>query len=363
MSLRKSAGKKLLEIKEPGDPFGFHRVLDPHPTLPQSAQKLDASLPIYSNEILISVECLNIDAASFLQMDKSTSGDVSKIKDIILENCRMRGKQHNVVTGSGGMLIGTVLQVGSRYQGNHVKPGDKVATLVSLTLTPLQLTRIQSINLTTHQVLAEGHAIIFESGVLAKMPSDIDDKVALAAFDVCGAPLMIYRAVKPGNRVVVVGAGGKAGILSCFAARKKLQRRGKLIGIEPNPVAAKELRELKVCDEVLEVDATNPSLMYQALLGKKGAKRADVIMNVASVPGTEAGCLLTVSPKGTILFFSMATSFTLVSLASEGIGCTAKLEFGNGFVPGHSAFILKLIRDNANLLAVLNRRYGCLTKS
>ena len=54
----------------------------------------------------------------------------------MLEIVATRGKMQNPVTGSGGMLVGTVEEVGPGSPLG-LAVGDRVATLVSLTLTPL----------------------------------------------------------------------------------------------------------------------------------------------------------------------------------------------------------------------------------
>ena len=69
----------LKERNKKGDAFGVHRVLDSSATLPQAAERLDNSLPVYNNEILIEVERLNIDAASFVQMEKKRQGTLSEL--------------------------------------------------------------------------------------------------------------------------------------------------------------------------------------------------------------------------------------------------------------------------------------------
>ncbi len=159
------------ERKEPGHRLGVHRVKDAEVRLPQAANVLDNTLPIYSSEILIDVERLNIDAASFVQMEQETGRSREKIAEIVMENCRTRGKQQNKVTGSGGMLVGKISQVGSQYRGPiKVKKGDRVASLVSLTLTPLSLQEIRHIHLPTHQIDVKGHAILFESSILGLLP-------------------------------------------------------------------------------------------------------------------------------------------------------------------------------------------------
>ena len=58
------------------------------------------------------MERLNIDSASFRQISEEAGGDPDRIAAIIRRIVDERGKMHNPVTGSGGMLIGTVREVG-----------------------------------------------------------------------------------------------------------------------------------------------------------------------------------------------------------------------------------------------------------
>src|SRR5687767_9801546 len=112
-----------------GNKYGLHRVLEPVGVLPQPAWKIDNTMELYDNEILIDVETLNIDSTSFRQISEEAGGDIEKIKSRITEIVENRGKHHNPVTGSGGMLIGTVSAIGSAITDNCLKSGDKIATL------------------------------------------------------------------------------------------------------------------------------------------------------------------------------------------------------------------------------------------
>ncbi len=347
------------ERKETADAFGLHRVLDAKVCLPQAADKLDNRLPIFSNEILVSVERLNIDAASFVQMEQETGKNAQAIGNLVLENTRARGKQQNRVTGSGGMLVGRVAQMGSDYEGPlKCRVGDLVASLVSLTLTPLHLDSIREVHLKNHQIDVTGHAILFESSIAARIPTDIDERVAMAVFDVAGAPKTAFDLARPKSRVLIIGAGGKAGILSCVAARKKMGRSGKIIGIEPFARAAAELRALKVCDDVLEVDATDPIAVREGVRKATKGKMADLVINVASVPNTENSALVSSTKRGKILFFSMATSFSKVTLGAEGLASQASLLFGNGYAPNHAKFSIELVRQSSPLRELFERRYS-----
>ena len=339
-----------------GHPLGVHRVVGSQ-VLPQEAAQLDASLPLFRNEILIAVKTLNIDAASFVQMESQCRGDDALIGKMVLETIQTRGKQHNPVTGSGGMLLGTVQQIGSRFPAGALRVGDSVATLVSLTLTPLAISRINAIRKKMHQIDVDGHAILFERTILAKLPNDLPAGVVLAAFDVAGAPASTYRQVRHGDIVIIFGAGGKAGLLSCVAARQKLGKSGCLIAIEPNPEACKDLKSLAVCDRIEQIDATSALEVYSRVAKITHGKMGKRVWNMASVGGTETATLLATAPEGEATFFSMATQFPRVALAAEGMAHRAKLVIGNGYVPGHSDYCIRLLRQNPKLYRVFCRRY------
>src|SRR6185312_10352051 len=99
------------------------------------------------------------------------------------------------VTGSGGMLIGTVAEVGPDSPLG-LKPGDRVATLVSLTLTPLSVTDgLAGWDGLGEQVPCAGHAILFARSIVAVLPDDLPVELALGVLDVCGAPALTARLV------------------------------------------------------------------------------------------------------------------------------------------------------------------------
>src|SRR4029453_1659777 len=119
------------------------------------------------------------------------------------------------------MLFGTVEEVGPESPLG-LAVGQRVATLVSLTLTPLRITDgLVHWDGLSEQVPAEGTAILFARSIAAVLPDDLPDAVSLAVLDVCGAPAATARVVeRSGARsVVVLGAAGKSGSLSLAAAR------------------------------------------------------------------------------------------------------------------------------------------------
>ena len=130
-----------MSVQDPvraSDPTGLHRVLDVPAVLPQAAQRLDTASPLWPDEVRIDVERLNLDAASFRQLSEAHAGDGAAVRQAVLDIVATRGKMQNPVTGSGGMLVGTVAEVGPESPLG-LQVGDRVATLVSLTLTLLTI--------------------------------------------------------------------------------------------------------------------------------------------------------------------------------------------------------------------------------
>src|SRR5580692_11437953 len=218
--------------RKAGSPLGLHRVIDPAGVLPQAAWRLDPSPAIAADEVRIRVDRLNLDAASYRQIREAHSGDPDKIRATVLDIITTRGKMQNPVTGSGGMLTGHVDEAGPQSPLG-LTPGQRVATLVSLTLTPLVITDgLTHWDGQSEQVPCEGHAILFARSIAAVLPDDLPTALSLAVLDVCGAPALTRRVVMEravvtertevtGEAVVlVVGAAGKSGSLSAAAARQ-----------------------------------------------------------------------------------------------------------------------------------------------
>lgn len=333
-----------------GCPYGSHRVLEPVGTLPQPAWRIDNAMEPYDNEILIDVERLNIDAASFTQIKEEAGGDEGRIEAIVRDIVARRGKHHNPKTGSGGMLIGTVAFVGPALAGKtDLHAGERVATLVSLSLTPLRIDNVRKIHLDTDQVEIDGKAILFESGIYAKLPDDMPDALALAILDVAGAPAQTAKLVRPGDTVLVVGAGGKSGLLCLAEARKHAGVTGRVLALCHSERSAERARRLGFANEVFAADATRPLDVYGAVRDLTGGGLADLTINCVNIPGTEMGSILATRDGGTVYFFSMATSFTAAALGAEGVGKDVQMLIGNGYTAGHAAIALQTVRENDGL--------------
>jgi L-erythro-3,5-diaminohexanoate dehydrogenase len=371
--------------RRPGSPLGLHRVLEPSGVLPQAAWRLDADPAIWPDEVRITVDRLNLDAASYRQLRESTGGSAGAMRGAVLDIIAGRGKMQNPVTGSGGMLTGVVDEAGPASPLG-LAAGDRIATLVSLSLTPLAVTDgLARWDGRSEQVPCAGHAILFGQSIAAVLPADLPAGLALAVLDVCGAPALTERVVRAelagtglaragaardgmagarpagagpagagqgGPVVAILGAGGKSGSLSAAAARRA--GAGMIIGVVPAEAEAAAVRQAGVADQVMIADARDPVALAGAVRSAGGPAAVTVVC--VDVPGCEGGAVLATAPGGTVIFFSMATSFSAAALGAEGVAADVTMLVGNGYVPGHAELALDLIRSEPGVRGLFEAR-------
>jgi L-erythro-3,5-diaminohexanoate dehydrogenase len=309
--------------------------------------------------VRVRVERLNLDAASFRQLEGKHGHDGEAVRAEVLDIVATRGKMQNPETGSGGMLVGTVEAVGEESPLG-LKVGDRVATLVSLTLTPLVIEDgLADWDGKSEQVPCDGYAVLFGRSIAAVIPDDLDTALSLAVMDVCGAPALTARVVaeraarERGDLVVtVVGGGGKSGSLSLAAAKRA--GATKTIGVVPHDREAGLLRDAQIADEVVIADARDPIALRDAVIAAGGPAHVTVVC--VDVPGCEGGAVLATADGGTVIFFSMATSFSAAALGAEGLAADVTMLVGNGYVPGHAAYALDVLRSSPGVRRLFEGR-------
>ncbi len=340
-----------------GNKYGIHRVIEPAGVLTQAAKKIDNNMETrYSNEIICDVVSLNIDSASFTQIEEACGHDVEKIKQMILDIVNEKGKMQNPVTGSGGMFIGTVSYIGEDLSLD-IQVGDKIASLVSLSMTPLKIDKILDIHPEIDRVDIVGQAVLFESALYAKLPDDISEPLALAALDVAGAPAQTAKLVQSGQSVLILGGAGKSGILCCYEAMKRVGPTGRVVAMDYSQEGIDELKGLGVCHEAFQASAALPVDVMEKALKANGGKEYDIAICCVNVENCEMSAILPVRDNGTVYFFSMATSFTRAALGAEGVGKDITMIIGNGYTKGHAEITLQELRENEAIRNLFDRKY------
>jgi L-erythro-3,5-diaminohexanoate dehydrogenase len=177
--------------------------------------------------------------------------------------------------------------------------------------------------------------------------------------DVCGAPAhtarVVQRYVDAGKAptVAVVGGAGKSGSLSLAAARRAGALR--TVGVVPVMREAEALERAALADNVVLADARDPVGLSDAVENALGDV-ADIVVVCVDVPGCEHGAVLSCGDGGTIIFFSMATSFAAAALGAEGLAADVTMLIGNGFTPGHAELAFELLRSEDGVRSLFEAR-------
>jgi len=335
--------------------LGTARVLEPQGALPQAALRLDTNLPVQRYEIEVAVDMLCLDSTSFRQLVESSDRDPARIGNAIAKIVADRGKMHNPVTGSGGILTGTVRAVGSAFQAPPPLES-RIVTLASLTLTPLRLESIGEVDPGSPHIPVSGTAYLPWTAPWTTYPEHTPLDAALAALDVCNAASQTAGLIGATTRTVLVLGGGHAGLLALAAARDTLSPEGVTVLMDADERICERARRLRLCDTALRVDLRDAVGALQALEAA-GIPRADVTVVVVNATDCEAAAILLTADHGTVLFFSMATSFTKAALGSEGMASSARMLVGSGYAPDRGEYALELItRDERLQTAIVGER-------
>ena len=351
--------------------YGFHRVIKPNSSSCQNAEILDNAPTIkHPTEALVAVDRLILDSTSARALLFESGGDEAKnIKDIVDK----RGKMHNPKTSSGGVLLGTVKEIGSECN-LPLKIGDNVVPLSSLTCIPLMLDDIHSFY---HEAASvTGTAILFDSSPVARIPNDIDPAVAVLSLDISSLVPQVERAVKNclfhssnnqakeeenGNNsnnnktdkeiTILIQGYGKSGLAAMSLIRQLEKEKAfgenapriKILGtdiIEPSSAA------LAYTDATAIFDSRDPIETLNFLNSNGIDDGCDLVLATHNQPDCETSAVMACKSRGTCIFFSMATVFSQANLATDIAGKDITCMFGVGIADKMDESMFELLRKD-----------------
>ncbi|MGA8681648.1 MAG: L-erythro-3,5-diaminohexanoate dehydrogenase [Acidimicrobiales bacterium] len=331
--------------------LGSQRSLSPKGSLPHMADRLDATAPANEFEAEVEVEMLNLDATSYRQIrlacDNDADAMAARIRAIVAE----RGKLHNPVTGSGGVLLGHLSVLGASFWQAGLLLGQRVVPLASLVATPLRLDDVGPVDLTSPQVPARGRAIVTGRMSCAAVPDDLPLSVVLTALDVYPAASHVRSLARPGDHVIIIGSG-HAGLAAAAAAREAVGSTGGVTVIDPSTDALGWAAAVDPAATTVVADATD-AFGVAGMLGARGLWRGDLTLVCTNVTGCEGTAILLTKDDGTVLFFSTATSFSAAGLGADSLSSLATLSIPNGYTPDRGSYLLDLLRRSPALLSAL----------
>ncbi len=325
-------------------------MLEPAGYLPQPAERLDASGPVRQFELELDVDRLCLDSTSLRNLRERCGGDPDLIGERILEIVAARGKMHNPETDSGGILLGTVAAVGERFE-SPPELGAPIVTLASLTLTPLRLESVDRVDPGFAQIEVTGSAYVADLAPWGPLPTDLPLATALELYDVYTAGSHTFEFAREAGTVYVLGAG-HAGKLALAAARDALPA-GTLVAIDVDRDAVERVAALGLCDIAVATDLRDPLAALDAARAA-GAPPADLTVVVVNATGCEPTAILLTAEGGTVLFFSMATSFSAAALSPDGMSRDVRMLVGTGYAPDLGSYAFDLFRRTPALARALD---------
>jgi L-erythro-3,5-diaminohexanoate dehydrogenase len=324
-------------------------VLEPAGYLPQPAQRLDASGPARRFELEVDVDRLYLDSTSLRNLRERAGGDPNLMAERILEIVAARGKMHNPETDSGGILLGAVAAVGERF-GSPPEIGDPIITLASLTLTPLRLESVDRLEPGSPQIEVTGSAYVADLAPWGPLPDGVAVANALEVYDVYPAGSQTFELAREAETVYVLGAG-HGGKLALAAARDAMSG-GTVVAIDVDRDAVDRVAGLGLCDIAVTADLRDPLAALDAVRAA-GAPPADLTVVVVNATGCEPTAILLTAEGGTVLFFSMATSFAAAALSPDGMSRDVRMLIGAGYAADLGAYAFDLLRRTPALRRAL----------
>lgn len=331
--------------------YGTKRVLEPQYVLPTSAWKLDNSRDIYPDEMRVSIKRIHLEGTSFKQICTETNNNEEKIRQKIIDITIRRGKMHNPVTDTGGLVCGTIEEIGAEYENpNGLKPGDTVICNASLASMPIYIENIGEIDRTFNQMEARGYVIAHDRIQVVKVDKNAPTNLLLFVLDQSGTLLRLDRLAEGKNRFLIVGNNMITNLLFGYAIRRKIGDTGEIVclldkktGISLSGGGIDSLLS-KVFNQIHFLDILKP---VEALEKLNADDLFDLSVNCAEIPGAETINILATRPKGTVLFANLINNLNIALYITESISKDLDVRSAEGFLADYDRFDMELVSEVA----------------
>ena len=332
-------------------PYGINRVLEPKHVLPTSAWKLDNNRSIYSDELKVSIQRIHLEGTGFKQICTESNDDEKKIKQAIIDIVIRRGKLHNPVTDTGGLVMGTVEEIGQDYDNRSgLKIGDAVICNASAASIPMYIENITSVNRVFNQVEANGYAIVHSLIPLVKVPEDIPLDLLMFVFDQSGTLYRLNELVGNKERFLVVGNSMLTNLIYGYVIRQKAGEAGQITCLLDKKSNTRftgcgiDRLISQVFDEVSFLDILRPMECMRQL---DAESYYDLSINCAEIPGAETINILATKPGGTVMFANLINNLNIALYITESISKNLEVRGAEGYLEKYDQFDMGIVRGMA----------------
>lgn len=331
--------------------YGQDRVLEPKHVLPTSAWKLDNSREIRSTEMRIAVKKIHIESTSFKQICMMSAMQEGRIKKNIMDIVEKRGKLHNPVTDTGGLLYGVVEEIGSDYPNEkNLKVGEEILCNTSLASVPLHLENILSIDNAYTQADVCGYAVVFGDMPVVRKPEGLPLNLLLFVLDESGTIYTVSKTVKDNKKFLVVGNNVLTNLIFGYAIRKTAGKDVEILCLFDKKteliMVGKSIDKLlsEVFTRVEYVNILRPMECVERL---ELDSRFDIAVNCADIPGAETINILATRQGGTVIFANLINNYNIALYLTESLARDLHIESADGYLEKYDEFDIEITREMA----------------
>ncbi len=335
--------------------YGIRRVMEPGSVLPTIAWKVDNSREIYSDEMRIGIRKIHLEGTSFKQISMESNNNEEAIKSKIIDIVIKRGKLHNPVTDTGGLLYGVVEEIGSEYNNKRgLKIGDEVLCNTSLTTVPIYISRITDVNRAFGQVKAEGYAIAFNEIPVIKKPQDVPVDLLLFTFNESGTLFSVSKEAIDKRNFLVVGNNLMMNLLYGHAVRRVVGKEASIVCLLDKKtelvLSGKKVDELlaRVFNEIHFVNILKPLECMDRL---NIDSLFDISINCADIPGAETINILATRSGGSVFFANLINNYNIALYITESISRHLNIRCADGYLEAYDEFDIQMTKELVPYLA------------
>ncbi len=331
--------------------YGLERVIAPANVFPASAWQLDNSRVLKNGEMRVNVKKIHIEGTGFRQILQEANNDEEVIKEKIKDIVIRRGKLHNPVTDTGGLLYGIIEEIAPDYNNaKGFEVGDEVILNASLAGTPLYIDKIHSIDRMYTQIDVDGYAIILPGSPVVKRPAELPVNLLMFIFNESGTLYTVSKEAVGKKRLAVVGNNPMMNLVFGYTLRKSAGPDAEIhcvydINTESLLKGYKIERFMEeVFDEVSYHNLLRP---VECLKTFKDMPPMDMTVNCADIPGSETINIIGTKSGGTVVFANFISNYNIALYITEAVAKDLIIRCADGYLEKYDEYDFEIVEELA----------------
>jgi len=331
--------------------YGLERVIAPAHVFPASAWELDNSRTLRSGEMRVSVKRIHIEGTGFRQICQEANNDEEIIKEKIKDIVIRRGKLHNPVTDTGGLLYGIIEEIAPDCENSkELKVGDEIILNASLAGTPLYIDKIHSIDKMYTQIDVDGYAIILPGSPVVKRPEGLPVNLLMFTFNESGTLYTVSKEAVGKKRLAVVGNNPMMNLVFGYTLRKSAGPDAEIqcvFDINTENLLKGHKIELLMAEVFDEVSYHNLLRPVECLKTFKDMPPMDMTVNCADIPGSETINIIGTKSGGTVVFANFISNYNIALYVTEAVSKDLIIRCADGYLEEYDEYDFKIVEELA----------------